>query len=69
VKGIDERMAATHTRDMNTTQTIARMNRTAAEAQLRETVAALPAAYLAMLGLTTQAAVDAYIAAEMEGAA
>jgi len=49
---------------MTTTQTMDRMNRTAKEAQLREMVAALPASYLAMLGLTTPAAVDAYVAAE-----
>lgn len=54
---------------MNTaTAAIARKNTAAKERELRATVAALPASYLAMLGLDSQAAVDAYIAAEMTDA-
>ena len=51
---------------MNTaTAAIARKNTATQERELRATVAALPAAYLAMLGLNTPAAIEAYIAAEM----
>jgi hypothetical protein len=51
---------------MTTSQMIASKNAAAKEQQLRETIAALPADYLAMLGLGSQAAIDAYVAAEME---
>jgi hypothetical protein len=54
---------------MTTNQIIASKTAAAKEQQLRETIAALPADYLARIGLGSQAAIDAYVAAEMEGEA
>jgi hypothetical protein len=54
---------------MTTNQTIASLNLASKEAELRETIAALSPEWLAMVGLGTPEAVEAYVAAELEDAA
>lgn len=50
---------------MTATEAIAQITRSAFEVELRASVAALPADYLARIGLDSPEAIEAYIAAEV----